>query len=737
MNFVEEMRLRHEEAENNQCRAVVEVASGPDWQIRKFQKEYPEFLWKFTEGLTIPGYILRIARQLEKEFADSDSNIPTDLYPCEYFRIMEHSMPTEIVIQPKRFDKAKWKLSEKMQKYYNSKEAELYISDEQLVPSMACAVRLENVWYRARLENCKQNFIYVYLVDFGVHRQVSKNDIRLLALPFGHYPPMTVKAKVRGAHIQRMDIGKIDRFREVIKSFDYLTRCQIITAAEPHHINICQPNCSEFDNACSFLLAPIRGETGVEGVWLPSEIANNLKRENNANVDTNSGAESDFDSDDDDDYDEVLESEDEDGVFIDVEKCTYLRSFPAIQKAFRLLDNDNLEMERIENEHEIYLTNERMRVSRIDIENYLNDDNRQFSVLPEKTVQDGEGLEKFNVAKEEINKAADDSEATVEVLKSAREDKGNKTEKIQTREKKEAKDGDNDIDDDDGVTATTTVAVQKDDGGVKSTTTEESKKDEEKEEELTTTGEPEKKEEAVTTTEEPEKVKNHISSEKLQKKEEEEVKTTTEAAKKEEKEEENQQTTAETTNKEEETTASSSPKPAEAEEDEAEQEASGHEDEDITTTTESTTVEMKEVASADLEKLTKLEAKQNSDDVPLLESSTEAVTTTSASETTTTTETDSTTPSGSTTPVAVSTRKVSVEEIEKLSKMEATEKVTLLPPLPTFTFPTLAPFTFPTLPTLPTTKPTPAPKVPTLEEILGNLNDQFKKLLSPPKPLPK
>uniref|UniRef100_A0A8R1I4A0 Tudor domain-containing protein n=1 Tax=Caenorhabditis japonica TaxID=281687 RepID=A0A8R1I4A0_CAEJA len=124
-------------------------------------------------------------------------------------------------------------------------------------------------------------------------------------------------------------------------------------------------------------------ETGVEGVWLPSEIANNLKRENNANVDTNSGAESDFDSDDDDDYDEVLESEDEDGVFIDVEKCTYLRSFPAIQKAFRLLDNDNLEMERIENEHEIYLTNERMRVSRIDIENYLNDDNRQFSVLPE------------------------------------------------------------------------------------------------------------------------------------------------------------------------------------------------------------------------------------------------------------------------------------------------------------------------------------------------------------------
>ncbi|CCD70434.1 C-type lectin domain-containing protein 180 [Caenorhabditis elegans] len=333
-------------------------------------------------------------------------------------------------------------------------------------------------------------------------------------------------------------------------------------------------------------------------------------------------------------------------------------------------------------------------------------------------VQDEQAMEKFNIAKVKADSEEAESEGTVEVLKSAKEGKAEIKEK--NREKKDAK--------------------------------EESSSDDKKSTD-------EKKKE-IKKIEKTNKV-NHDEPKKEEKKNEEQVKETklessTTVAKKEDvttvastTEEPKSDKDSEGSGSDIEESTVSSAKPAEAEENEAELEASGHEE--VSTTTESTTVAVKEVPVDEIEKIAKLEAKQHTEDEKVTvetkqetavtpapttsekTSTTAAPSTKPAEETTTTTEAPSTT----TKPVTVAVKKVSPEEMEKLVKKESTEKVTLLPPLPTFTFPTLAPFTFPTLPTLATTKPSPAPKVPTLEEILGNLNDQFKKLLSPPKPLPK
>ncbi|CAI2351566.1 unnamed protein product [Caenorhabditis sp. 36 PRJEB53466] len=338
----------------------------------------------------------------------------------------------------------------------------------------------------------------------------------------------------------------------------------------------------------------------------------------------------------------------------------------------------------------------------------------------EEKVHDEPAMEKFNIAKEKVDKE-DESEGTLEVLKSATEGK-EPTEKNRDGEKKTSEEEPAQKDEPKLEEEVSTAEPEKKKEEATNTsaapekveTTTEEVKEEKKEEEVTTKAESEKKEEPTSEAPKIEEEKTSAEPEK--------VETTTEEVKEKKKEEE------EVT-----TEAKPSEKPAEAEEDELE--ASGQEED--TTTSESTIVAVKEVSAEEIEKPTKLEAKQDSDDVPLTAvPSTEAPTTTSTAPSSSAFARTTTVPK-KTTPVTVAVRKVSEKEMEKLSKLEATEKVTLLPPLPTFTFPTLAPFTFPTLPTLPTTKPTPAPKVPTLEEILGNLNDQFKKLLSPPKPLPK
>ncbi|UMM28361.1 hypothetical protein L5515_011241 [Caenorhabditis briggsae] len=354
----------------------------------------------------------------------------------------------------------------------------------------------------------------------------------------------------------------------------------------------------------------------------------------------------------------------------------------------------------------------------------------------EDKVQDEQAMEKFNIAKEKAD-SDEDSEGTLEVLKSAREGKAEKKEKVgdddyygdyldetnvikvQNREEKENSAEEKTSEDE---KEKTTVAVVHDQNN-------EVTKEDEKESAV--------KEEAKETSvanESEKKVEEEVQTEKK-----EEATTTAEESKKAEEKvtEEKEEGSAV-----EESSGTSSSKPAEAKEDEAELEASGQEE--VSTTTESTTVATKEVPSEEIEKTAKLEAKQLTEDEPVTEETKKDTTASTSSEPSSTSSSSTvestteitTTPVTTTQPVTVSVKKVSPEEIEKLSKMEATEKVTLLPPLPTFTFPTLAPFTFPTLPTLATTKPTPAPKVPTLEEILGNLNDQFKKLLSPPKPLP-
>uniref|UniRef100_A0A1I7V0L2 Tudor domain-containing protein n=1 Tax=Caenorhabditis tropicalis TaxID=1561998 RepID=A0A1I7V0L2_9PELO len=199
MSWNDEMIERQRASETNSCRDIVEVPLGSSYKIRKLMEEYPQFLWKYSEGSTVPGYVIKIAEQLEREFYGANS-VPIDLYPCEYFRIMEHSLPTELALQPKRFDKAQEQLHEKLQLYYENNESDLLISNEHLIPRIACAVRIQNKWYRGRLENIPVGGIwaYVLLVDVGTSRQVMKNDVRNLPFKFGHYPPMIVKARIRG-----------------------------------------------------------------------------------------------------------------------------------------------------------------------------------------------------------------------------------------------------------------------------------------------------------------------------------------------------------------------------------------------------------------------------------------------------------------------------------------------------------------------------------------------------------
>ena len=68
MNWEETMAEMQKASLLNDCRDVVEVQNGSEFQIRKLMEEYPQYLWKYSEGSTIPGYMMKIAEQLEEEF---------------------------------------------------------------------------------------------------------------------------------------------------------------------------------------------------------------------------------------------------------------------------------------------------------------------------------------------------------------------------------------------------------------------------------------------------------------------------------------------------------------------------------------------------------------------------------------------------------------------------------------------------------------------------------------------
>lgn len=217
--------------------------------------------------------------------------------------------------------------------------------------------------------------MYVNLIDAGMSRQVMKSDVRRLPLAFGHYPPMVVKATIRGAVIHRMDRGKVDQFQNMIRNIDYLARCQITTCTEPFQIVLCHPK-YEFMNMCSFLLAPRRGQPSQEGVWIPREIAKQLERENGfeRNDYDDSGADSDF-----------LEDEEEEDAGWDYgegDDYAYLRSFPPACKIFRMSE-DEFMVERIENERIIYLTSKDMLERRREAEEYLTKEKESLESLPD------------------------------------------------------------------------------------------------------------------------------------------------------------------------------------------------------------------------------------------------------------------------------------------------------------------------------------------------------------------
>lgn len=69
------MALLQAAAEKNECRELIEVPMGSEWRIRRLQREFPCYLWKFSEGQTVPGYVVTIAKKLEEEFGNSE-NLP-------------------------------------------------------------------------------------------------------------------------------------------------------------------------------------------------------------------------------------------------------------------------------------------------------------------------------------------------------------------------------------------------------------------------------------------------------------------------------------------------------------------------------------------------------------------------------------------------------------------------------------------------------------------------------------
>lgn len=75
MNWEDRMAQLQKDAQENECRELIEVPSGHDYQIRQYIEKYPQFLWKYSEGVTIPGYVLNIAEQLNSEYGNVE-NIP-------------------------------------------------------------------------------------------------------------------------------------------------------------------------------------------------------------------------------------------------------------------------------------------------------------------------------------------------------------------------------------------------------------------------------------------------------------------------------------------------------------------------------------------------------------------------------------------------------------------------------------------------------------------------------------
>ncbi|PIC34088.1 hypothetical protein B9Z55_013844 [Caenorhabditis nigoni] len=182
--------------------------------------------------------------------------------------------------------------------------------------------------------------------------------------------------RMRGAFIQHMDYDKVDRFRDVVRDLNYLTRCQIISTIEPYEVNMFHPK-YELLNVCSFLLVPRHGLPSVEGIWPPKVIARELNRENGVESDENddSGADSD---------DFIGDEEDgDDGWNFQEDSDCYLRSFSPATKVFRVVD-ENFQIERVENERLVFLTNDDMSQKRKEIETYLADRKHSLKQLPEK-----------------------------------------------------------------------------------------------------------------------------------------------------------------------------------------------------------------------------------------------------------------------------------------------------------------------------------------------------------------
>ncbi|PAV62345.1 hypothetical protein WR25_16735 [Diploscapter pachys] len=239
--------------ELSDCRMLVMVESGTEYEIRKLIDEFPDVCWKFPCSTTIAQYHFDVAAKNKPIIADkSNPHVSEGIgdLPKFYATLPFFVSPFEINIQPKYLDKARLNMSEQLQRMYEENSQRWKPDPKNIFDTVACACKSGDAWHRARIFECKRgNSFLVDLIDYGVRKIADFENLRMLPKKFGRIPPLALKCRVRDVYVNDLNTEKVDLFSKIIEECGNLVRVEITSVQEPYLVNLFHPTISNY-NLC-------------------------------------------------------------------------------------------------------------------------------------------------------------------------------------------------------------------------------------------------------------------------------------------------------------------------------------------------------------------------------------------------------------------------------------------------------------------------------------------------------
>ncbi|CAB3409800.1 unnamed protein product [Caenorhabditis bovis] len=332
-----EMRRLLAASQNNTCRTLVVKEGTPESKIRRLESQHPDICWQYRSASALVLYQLEQAKKYEQ--------MPNDFLPTFHARVLYLHSPFDLAIQPKYLDNARKNLSKSMNDYFMNEEPTVF-ERNQLIEGVACVVRLDEKWQRARIDRVvSRDFVSISLVDFGRVKVINPSNIYHLQKQLGKIPPLALVCAIKGVQYHSIDIDVIHNFRKTVSDLKYQVQCQITNSSQPYLINLFHPTIHGF-NLCEHMY----------GLCEPPPPPHVLES-----------------------AEELSDEETSDDEQMPIQM--YIKAFPRSEKASRFSDTF-FYVVHVEHANLIYLENEWMRERRKQIESSIEEIFEDLYVIP-------------------------------------------------------------------------------------------------------------------------------------------------------------------------------------------------------------------------------------------------------------------------------------------------------------------------------------------------------------------